>query len=67
MADWLEKTGRGEAALVEYRRALALIDTALRRPRRIRRLDPASLASLRAMVAEKIEGEEMARRGGERK
>ncbi len=67
MADWLEKTGCGEAALVEYRRALALIDTALRRPRRIRRLDPASLASLRAMVAEKIEGGERARRGGERK
>lgn len=64
MGDWLEKTGQGEAALLEYRRALALVETALRTPQRIRRLSPESLATLKGMIERKIGGIE---RGEERK
>lgn len=51
---WLEKTGQGEAALLEYRRGLKLIETARATPR-IRRHGPAALERLEAAVIAKIE------------
>ncbi|MEI6632414.1 MAG: O-antigen ligase family protein [Chlamydiota bacterium] len=64
MGDLLEKTGQGGASLIEYRRGLALIETAQRKPRRIRRHSPESLERLRAMTAEKIRDLERDLRGG---
>lgn len=54
MGDWLEKTGQGGAALLEYRRGLDLIEAARKKPRRIRRHSPGSLEQLGAMVAAKV-------------
>jgi len=54
MGDWFEKTGQGGASLIEYQRALALIETAQLTPHKIRRLSPESLERLRAMTGEKI-------------
>ena len=37
LGHWLEITGQGEASLIEYRRGLALVETARAKPHRTRR------------------------------
>jgi O-antigen ligase len=55
LGHWLEITGQGEASLLEYRRGLALVETARAKPHRTRRHGPAALERLRAAVIAKLE------------
>lgn len=55
LGHWLEITGQGEASLIEYRRGLALVETARAKPHRTRRHGPAAMERLQAAIIAKIE------------